>query len=148
MLNNNRILSKDKNLLLIEKLFIQGLIITAMLVVIQFSLDNAKSTFMAYMPPLGFVFLEIITYGIQPLIIGVLNIVIIQVMYKLKGWQVGFWLNGIFLLLLFTAVNVVLETVLFLSFSPYVAIIDIALFSFPFGCLARFSNGGWNKPIN
>ena len=64
-----------------------------------------------------------------------------------KGWQVGFWLNGIFLLLTFSTVNLVLQTTLKLSFTV-VAVIDIVLLAFPFGCIARFSNGGWKKPIN
>jgi len=89
-----------------------------------------------------------ITYGIQPLIIGVLNILIINVLYKTRGWQVGFWLNGIFLLLAFSTINLVLQTSLGLPLVPYVALIDILVLSFPFGCLARFSNSGWKKPID
>jgi hypothetical protein len=100
------------------------------------------------MPPLGFFFLMTITYGIQPLIIGVLNILIINVLYKTRGWQVGFWLNGIFLLLAFSTINLMLQTSLNVPFAPYVALIDILVLSFPFGCLARFSNGGWKKPID
>jgi hypothetical protein len=103
---------------------------------------------MSYMPPLGFGFLMAITYFVQPLIIGVINIVIINGLHKTKGWQVGFWLNGIFLLLTFSTVNLILQTTFNLSFSPDMVIIDLLLLSFPFGCVAKFSNGGWKKPIN
>lgn len=87
------------------------------------------------------------TYLVQPLIIGVLNIFIINTLYGTKGWQVGFWLNGIFLLLTFSTVNLVMQTALNLPFT-YTAIIDIIVLAFPFGCIARFSNGGWKKPID
>jgi hypothetical protein len=101
---------------------------------------------MSYMPPIGFVLLMLTTYLIQPLIIGVLNIFVINTLYKTKGWQVGFWLNGIFLLLTFSTVNLVLQTALSIPFT-FMAIIDIILLALPFGCIARFSNGGWKKPI-
>lgn len=147
-LTNNKIFNHFRNLRLVEKLFIQGFLITILLIMIQLSLESARDGFMSYMPPLGFFFLMIITYGIQPLIIGVLNILIINVLYKTRGWQVGFWLNGIFLLLAFSTINLLLQTNLGLPFAPYVALIDILVLSFPFGCLARFSNGGWKKPID
>jgi len=118
------------------------------LIVIQVSLNNAQSSFMSYMPPFGFIFLIALTYGIQPLIIGVINIIIINALYKTKGWQVGFWLNGIFLLLTFATVNLILETVWQLQFFPVIVLLDIFLLAFPFGCIARFSNGGWKKPID
>jgi hypothetical protein len=144
----NGIFDRLRNLRLIEKLFLQGLILAVILIIIQLSLDNARSFFMSYMPPLGFFFLMAITYGIQPLMIGVLNIIIINTLYKTKGWQVGFWLNGIFLLLAFSTINLLLQTTLRLPFLPYTALIDILVLSFPFGCIARFSNGGWKKPID
>ena len=132
---------------MVEKLLIQGLILAVALVIIQAWVDSARDGFMSYLPPMGFVFLMIITYLIQPIIIGVLNIALINTLHKTKGWQVGFWLNGIFLLLTFSTINVVLQTTLNLSFTS-TAIIDIVLLAFPFGCIARFSNGGWKKPIN
>jgi hypothetical protein len=148
MLIDNRIINHFRKLHLVEKLLIQGFLITILLIVIQMSLESARDGFMSYMPPLGFFFLMTTTYVIQPLIIGVLNILIINVLYKTRGWQVGFWLNGIFLLLAFSTINLLLQTNLGLPFAPYVALIDILVLSFPFGCLARFSNGGWKKPIN
>ena len=136
------------NLRLIEKLVLQGLILTVILIAIQMELDSVRTSFMSFMPPIGFGFFMVISYLIQPLLIGVLNIVIINFFYKTKGWQVGFWLNGIFLLLAFSTINLVLEVSFALPFTPIVAVIDILAFSLPFGCIARFSNGGWKKPID
>jgi hypothetical protein len=132
---------------LVEKLLIQGLILAIVLSVIQMYLNGARNAFMVYMPPLGFVFLIFVTYIVQPIMIGILNIFIINTLFKTKGWQVGFWLNGIFLLLAFSSVNLVLQTEFNLSFG-YTALIDIVVLALPFGCIARFSNGGWKKPIN
>ena len=136
-----------QSLRLVVKLLIQGLILAVILTIIQLSLDGARDSFMSYMPPLGFFFLMFTTYLIQPIVIGVINIFIINVLYGTRGWQVGFWLNGIFLVLLFSTVNIVLQTSFGLPF-VYVASIDIVALAFPFGCIARFSNGGWKKPIN
>jgi len=132
---------------LIEKLLIQGFILVLTLVIVQSWLTGAQESFMSYMPPLGFAFFATITYFIQPLLIGVLNIALINFLHKTKGWQVGFWLNGVFLLLAFLTLNLVLQTTFSLPFLPYVAVIDLLL-SLPFGCIARFSNGGWKKPID
>ena len=99
------------------------------------------------MPPIGYAFLVAITYFVQPILLGVLNIFIINTLYKTKGWQVGIWLNGIFLFLTFSTVNLVLQTFLNLIFTS-IAIIDVVLLALPFGCIARFSNGGWKKPID
>ena len=126
---------------------IQGLILAIILTVIQLSLDGTREAFMSYLPPLGFFFLMFTTYLIQPIIVGVINIFIINALFGTKGWQVGFWLNGIFLLLTFSTVNVILQTALGLSFTV-AAVIDVVVLAFPFGCIARFSNGGWKKPIN
>ncbi len=143
---NNRFLNHFKHMWLIEKLFIQGLILTIVLIIMQLWISDVTADFIAYTPPIGFAFLIAVTYFVQPLILGVLNIVIINVMYKVKGWQVGFWLNGVFLLLTFSTLNLVLQLVFQLQFWPYIALIDLLL-SLPFGCIARFSNGGWKKPI-
>ncbi|MGA2681637.1 MAG: hypothetical protein ABSF44_07545 [Candidatus Bathyarchaeia archaeon] len=145
--SENRILHHFKNLRLAEKLLIQGLITIIILIVIQAWLYAAQDSFMNYMPPIGFAFLLAITYFAQPLILGVVNITLINRLHKTKGWQVGIWLNGLFLLLAFSTLNIVLQVTFNLQFLPAVAIIDLLL-SFPFGCLARFSNGGWTKPID
>jgi hypothetical protein len=147
MLTENKVINHLRNLRLVEKLLIQGLILAVVLIVVQTQLDNARQSFMSYMPPIGFALLIFTTYLVQPILLGVLNIFIINTLFKTKGWQVGFWLNGIFLLLTFSTVNLVLETALNLSFT-YTAIIDVVALSIPFGCIARFSNGGWKKPID
>ena len=144
----HRAFNHFRNLRLIEKLFLQGLILTVSLIGVQLWLEDARLSFMSYMPPIGLVFLIITTYLVQPLLLGILNIFVINVLFKTKGWQVGFWLNGIFLLLAFSTVNIVLQTWLNLPFTPYVALIDVFVLSLPFGCIARFSNGGWKKPID
>jgi hypothetical protein len=110
-------------------------------------LDAARNTYMVYMPPLGFALLVFVTYIVQPIMIGILNIFIINTLFKTKGWQVEFWLNGIFLLLAFSSINLVLQTQFNLSFTS-TALIDIIVLALPFGCIARFSNGGWKKPID
>jgi hypothetical protein len=143
-----QIINRLRNLRLMEKILLQGLILTVVLISVQLSLESARHSFMSYLPPLGFVFLLLTMYLIQPIIIGVLNILMINILYGTKGWQVGFWLNGIFLLLVFSTFNLVLQTGLSLPFLPHVAFIHVFLLSFPFGLIARFSNGGWNKPID
>ena len=132
---------------LIEKLLFQGFILVTILVIVQNWLNGAQESFMSYMPPLGFAFLMAITYFVQPLLIGVVNIALINFFHKTRGWQVGFWLNGVFLLLAFLTFNLILRTTFNLTFLPYIAVIDLLL-SLPFGCIARFSNGGWKKPID
>ena len=146
-LSDNKVFNHLRNLRLIEKLLIQGFVVALILIIIQILLANLRETFMIYMPPLGFAFLEAITYFVQPLVIGVINIIIINSLYKTKGWQVDFWLNGIFLLLAFSTLNLLLQTTFNLQFWPGIAIVDLLL-SLPFGCIARFSNGGWKKPID
>lgn len=146
-LSNLKIFNHLRNLHLVEKLFIQGLTIVVVLIITQFWLANVKESFTAYMPPIGLALLITLTYFAQPLIIGVLNIIIINTLYKTKGWQVGFWLNGIFLLLTFSTINLLLQTGFNAPFLPYIALVDILL-SLPFGGIARYSNGGWKKPID
>ena len=131
-----------------EKIFIQGLIVTAILVVIQVWLNNTQDAFMSYLPPLGFAFFAAAKYFVQPLIVGAINIALINRLHKTRGWQVGIWLNGFFLLLAFLTVNLLLQITFSLSLIPNLAIIDLVVLSFPFGCISKFSNGGWSKPIN
>jgi hypothetical protein len=133
---------------LLVKLVIQGLILAVVLSVFEVWLDGQTNAFLAYMPPIGMGFKIAIQYLIQPIVLGFLNIGLIHILYGLKGWQVGFWLNGIFLLLVFSTVNLLLETSFNLPFLPYTAVIDVVLLALPFGVIARFSNGGWKKPIN
>ena len=141
-------LTKLKKFNNLTRIIFHGLLVVIALVAIQMLLDNAKDSFMLYLPPLGFAFYMLTSYIIQPLALGAINIIIIHQLYKFKGWQVGFWLNGIFLLLLFSTINLMLQTMLHLPFTPYVVLVDIFVLPFPFGLVAKFSNGGWKKPIN
>ena len=146
-LSDNKVLNHFRNLRLVEKLSIQGLIVVAILIIIQVWLSSVQGSFMNYLPPLGFAIFILIAYLVQPLILGATNIALINSLHKTRGWQVGFWLNGLFLLLAFSTLNLVLQVTFNLPFLPSIAIIDLLL-SFPFGCLARFSNGGWTRPID
>lgn len=143
-----KILTKIEKFNLITSLLIHGLLIVCSLVIMQILLNNSKEAFMTFLPPLGFIFYYMTTYIISPIALGAINILITHVFYNLKGWQVGIWLNGFFLVLAFTTLNVILQTILHLPFTPYIILIDLFLFSLPFGIIARFSNGGWKKPIN
>ena len=146
-MQTNTAFNHFKNLHLIEKLALQGFVVVVVLIIIQIWLNNIANGFISYLPPIGFVLLMAVTYFFQPLIVGVLNIVLINTLYKTKGWQVSFWLNGLFLVLTFTTINLLLQIVFQLTFLPYVALVDVLL-SFPLGCVAKFSNGGWKKPID
>ena len=136
-----------QNIRLWQKLLIQGIVTVVIMIIFQAWFNSAQTSFMNYMPPLGFAFLLAITYFAQPLVLGAANIVLINMLHKTRGWQVGFWLNGLVLVLAFSTLNIVLQVTFNLPFLPVIAIIDLLL-ALPFGCLARFSNGGWNKPID
>ena len=127
------------------KVFIHGLSIMIPLVVIQLLLDAFQNSFLLYMPPIGFALFLFTTYGIQPIIIGVLNIIEIHYLYDCEGWQIGFWLNGFFLLLVFAAINLMIQTMAGAAFSLSIGIVEILLLSYPFGYLGKFSNRGTPK---
>ena len=73
-LTENRIFNHLRNLCLVEKLFVQGLILAIVLVIIQSQLDSSRLSLTMYMPPIGFAFLVVITYFVQPILLGALNI--------------------------------------------------------------------------
>lgn len=125
-----------------KKIFIHGFIIIAALVTAQLILDASQNSFLMYLPPLGFAFFMVISYIIQPLIVGVLNIVVLHRLYNYEGWRIGFWLNGFFLLLAFSAINLALQTIAHVPFSVVVAIVELPLLAYPFGYLGKFSNRG------
>jgi hypothetical protein len=125
-----------------KPIFIHGLAIILALVIIQLLLDSFQNSFLLFMPPLGFAFSLIIQYGIQPIAVGVLNIIILHRYYNWEDWQTGFWLNGLFLMLAFSTINLILQTITGLPFSPYIATLDIFILSYPFGYLGKFSNRG------
>ena len=132
---------------LFVKLLLEGLTLTIILAVFENQLSGAQRAFISYLPPIGFALLVFTTYLVQPLILGVVNILLINMLFGTRGWQVGFWLNGIFLVLVFSTINLVMQTSLGLSDTAKI-VVDLVLLSLPFGCIARFSNGGWKKPIN
>ncbi|PVX24983.1 MAG: hypothetical protein CW691_05925 [Candidatus Bathyarchaeum sp.] len=125
-----------------KPIFIHGLIITATLVCIQLLLDASQHAFLLYMPPIGFALFLVTMFGIQPIILGVLNIIVIHRLYCCQGWQIGFWLNGFFLLLIFSTINLLILTVLGVPFSIVLGVVEVLLLSYPFGYLAKFSNRG------
>jgi hypothetical protein len=129
------------------KLLVEGLTLSILMVALKAWFDGQLVGFMVYMPPIGLVIYGVLMFLVEPIALGAVNIVLINVLFGTKGWQVNFWLNGVFLLLVFTVLNVVMQTTGNLSFT-YIAVIDVVALSFPLGCLARFSNGGWKKPIN
>jgi hypothetical protein len=125
-----------------KPVLIHGLIIVFALVLIQLLLDVLQNSFLLYMPPIGFAFFLFIQYGIQPIAVGTLNVIILHRLYKCEDWQTGFWLNGLFLLL---TITLMLQTITGLPFAPYIALIDILILSYPFGYLGKFSNRGRKK---
>ncbi len=125
-----------------KPIFIHGLVITTALVGIQLFLDLCQNVFLLYMPPIGFALFVLAMFCIQPIILGVLNIILIHRLYRCQGWQIGFWLNGFFLLLFFLTINLLIRTVFGLEFSIVLGVVEIFLFSYPFGYLGKFSNRG------
>jgi hypothetical protein len=136
-----------KTLKLAKRVFIHGLIIIIALVFIQSLLDGFQISFLLYMPPLGFAFFLLIQYGVQPVAVGALNVAVLHRLYNSEGWQTGFWLNGLFLLLVFSTINLMLQTITGLPFLPYIAVVDIFVLSYPFGHFGKFSNRG-RKNVN
>ena len=131
-----------KMLKLSKQVFIHGLIIIIALVAIQLLLDAYLHVFLLYMPPIGFALFLITMFGIQPLILGVTNILIMHRLYNCRGWQIGFWLNGFFLLIFFSTINLIIQTIVGVPFSLGVGIVEVFLLSYPFGYLGKFSNRG------
>jgi hypothetical protein len=125
-----------------KQVLIHGLAIVIPLVVIQLLLDAFQDAFLLYKPPIGFAIFLLTTYGIQPLILGVLNVIVLHRLYDYEGWQLGLWLNGFFLLLIFSTLNLVIQTMAGVPFSLGIGVLEILLLSYPFGYLGKFSNRG------
>ena len=123
-------------------ILIHGLMIVITLVGFQLLLDAFQNSFFLFMPPIGFALFLFTTYVIQPLILGVLNITLLHRLCNCEGWQIGFWLNGFFLLLVFSTINLVIVTTTGVPFSIILGILEVFLLSYPFGYLGRFSNRG------
>jgi hypothetical protein len=128
-----------------KPVLIDGLVITIALVTIQLLLDACQNAFLLYMPPIGFALFLVVMFGIQPIILGVLNIIVLHRLYNCTGWQIGFWVNGIFLLLFFTTINLLILTFTGVAFSIILAVAEVFLLAYPFGYLGRFSNRGCEK---
>ena len=130
-----------------KPILMHGFAITIALVLIQMLLDAFQTSFLLYMPPIGFALFLFTTYGVQPIMIGVLNIILLHRLYDCEGWQIGFWLNGVFLLLTFSTVTVLLQTITSLPFFPFIAVAEILILPYPFGYLGKFSNRGNRKAV-
>jgi len=123
-------------------IFIHGIIILASLTVAEFLLYNFLNSFLLYLPPIGFAFFLFVSYCIVPIIIGALNIVVLHRLYKFEGWQIGFWQNGLFLFLVFSAINLIFQITTGVSELSYIfAIIETIVLAYPFGIIAKLSNG-------
>ena len=123
-----------------RNMFFHGLLVLIPLTASQLMLDASQNSFLLYLPPLGFAFFLIVSYVVQPLIIGVLNVVALHRFYHYQGWQISFWLNGLFILLIFSTINLVIQTIMHVPFSALVAIAEIPLLAYPFGYLGKISN--------
>jgi hypothetical protein len=100
------------------------------------------------MPPIGFALFMLTTYGIQPLILGLLSITDIHRLDDCEGWQIGFCLNGFFLLLIFSTLNLAKQTITVVPFSIVLGILEILLLPYPFGYFGKFSNRGCKTSLN
>ena len=129
-----------------KQIFLHGLAIVIALVIIQSLLDVYLNGFLLFMPPIGFALFVLTMFGIQPIIVGVLNIIMLHRFYNCEGWQIDFWLNGFFLLIIFSTINLMIQTVVGASFSIGIGIAEVFLLSYPFGYLGKFSNRGCKKP--
>jgi hypothetical protein len=125
-----------------RQVFIHGLVIIIALVTIQLLLDAFQNVFLLYMPPIGFALFLVTMFAVQPIILGVLNIIVLHRFYNCEGWQIGFWLNGFFLLIFFSTINLLIQTTAGVPFSLGVGIVEVFLLSYPFGYLGKFSNRG------
>jgi len=119
--------------------FLHGAVIVTALAVVQLVLTHYENSFMLYYPPLGFAFLIIVMYIVQPLIVGALDAAILTRILNLGGCQTGFWISGFFLVLIFGSINLVLQTTLGWSFTALLALLEVLLFAYPFGWIGRFT---------
>ncbi len=126
----------------LELVFLHGLALSIALAVTWLVINLNVGSFLVFNPPLGFALLLFVVFIVVPIIVGALNVALIRKFYIAEGWQIGFWLNGFFLLLIFLAANVVLQTVWHLQYTSLVAIAEIFLLALPFGWLGRLSNWG------
>jgi len=120
--------------------FMHGLVILAVLAVAQLLLDLYQVAFFTYNPPIGFAFFILAAYGVQPLLVGALNVAVTRALCEVEGWRTDFWIGGLFLMLLFMTINLLLLTVAHVPSSPAVAAVEILALAYPFGYLGKLSN--------
>jgi hypothetical protein len=96
--------------------------------------------FLLFAPPIGIGLLLTVGLIVVPLLVGALNVFLLNRFYDVEGWVVGFWLNGLLLFLAFLTINVVLVTVWQVQFSAVLFVAEVFLLGLPFGYLARLSN--------
>jgi putative effector of murein hydrolase len=120
--------------------FAHGLIILVALIFAQILLGMFQIPFFMYNPPIGFAFFLVASYLIQPMLLGALNVILVYKLYNTEGRMREFWIHGLFLFLIFSTVNMLLQTILNLSFTASFAIVETVLLAYPFGLLGRLSN--------
>jgi hypothetical protein len=103
-------------------------------------LDFFQIPFFLCSPSIGFAFFLMVSYIIQPLILGALNIIRVYKLYNVECRIREFWINGLFLFLAFSSVNLVLQTVFDLSLTPELAIAETLVLAYPFGLIGKLSN--------
>ena len=127
------------------RILVHGLLIVITLAVVQILLDTYQNNFMLFLPPIGFALFLVTSSALQPIIIGVINVIIVCRFYNAEHCQIGFWLNGLFLLLVFSTINLLMLTVYHVPLTTQVAIAEAIALSIPFGYLGKISNTTWKK---
>lgn len=119
--------------------FMLGLVVFVTLSIFQILLDTLQNSFMLYLPPIGLGFFFVVFYVVQPIIVGSVNAIVQSRLYKPESCPPGFLLSGLVLLLAFLTINLLVRTVLGVTFSAAVAVVEAVALSLPFGYLARFT---------
>ena len=121
-------------------LFAHGILILIALIVAQMLLDFFQISFFLYNPPIGFALFLMASYIIQPLILGALNIILVYKLYNIECRIREFWINGLFLFLAFSSINLVLQTVFNLPLTIELAVVETLVLAYPFGLIGKLSN--------
>ena len=126
----------------VKQSFIHGFVLLIASSIALLALESSLIGFMVYNPPIGLGLFVLVSLVVVPLLLGALNVLVLHWLYGFKGWQTEFWLNGVLILLVFAAVNLVLLTGANVRFSAWVALVEVLFLSVPFGLLGRVTNGG------
>ena len=132
----------------VKQSFIHGFLLLIASSIALLALESSLIGFMVYNPPIGLGLFVLVSFVVVPLLLGALNVLVLHWLYGFRGWQTEFWLNGVLILLVFAAVNLVLLTVANVRFSAWVALAEVLLLSVPFGLLGRVTNGGCEKRLS